>query len=183
MGRSNASNMGGLEADRTLSRHCMVCFTGPSKGRARPVPNTASITRAERAIISSSPLGDAMSMIRTPYSRARANLGSGSGRPPTTKQMTSAPQRRRCRAATSPSAPLLPGPTSTMIRTPAAPAMSRAPCATARPAFSIRVSVLTPALSDACSMAVICVAVTIFTVSLHVGPPRKPQRIHGSGRY
>ena len=162
VGRSKARSMGLLAAALTLAKKIMVCLMMPSSGRDWPVPSMESITRADLANMRSSVPGVALSMTWTPYSSAQSILGSASGRPSTVKQVTSAPQRRRCRAATRPSAPLFPGPTKMRIRTPAAPTSSRAPCATAKPAFSIRVSVLTPALSDACSMAVICAAVTIF---------------------
>ena len=164
VGRSRARSLGDFRNPRTRCKCRIASPTGPASGRERPVPSTASMTRLDRRNIRSSMSVSDPKTTSTPYSTASFSLGSCSGRRVTRQQTTSAPQRRRCRAATSPSAPLLPGPTSTTIRAPAAPPNSaRAARATARPAFSINVSVLTPARSDACSMAAICAAVTTFT--------------------
>ncbi len=90
----------------------------PSRGRARPVPNSASTTRSH-SMRGLHGRGQGLPRRRSPgwaarrcgRSRAAPAASSESSRPPVTRKMrTSQPRTARWRAMASPSPPLLPGP-------------------------------------------------------------------------
>ena len=105
----------------------------PSRSRASPAPNSASITQAapSRSI---APAG-----ATPPAKRAAARAASPASvsRRPRRPSSTGKPRPASSRAATNPSPPLLPGPHRTTIR-PRDRASRAASSATARPAASIR---------------------------------------------
>ncbi len=166
VGRSTAMTFGGWgAASRSCSRR-RIAANGPSIGRLRPVPRSASTTSSDDA--SASRRADVMSSLLasvtvTPSSVSAAIFGSAGSRGVRRYTETSASQSARWRAATRPSPPLLPGPTSTSTRRPATtPRASHASCATARPASSISASRDVPASTALASSARIPAAVTSF---------------------
>ena len=165
VGTSIAITGGGEDAVASLTAPRMP-DSGRSIGRTRPVPSTpstmtsASRATADRCARSPSPCADA---IWTPASAASTRLGSSSGREVHMYAETRAPHHARWRATTKPSPPLLPGPTRTRaLRPDGERSTSRTDSATARPAFSIKVSSETPACTEACSIRRIPSEVTIF---------------------
>ena len=151
-------------------------------GREAPVPSTASITRSVAASFSASnsPPGSVVaSSVDTPAVSASSCFGSGVFRPVHRTTVTAAPALARCLPATKPSAPLFPGPIRITIRLPkglpprsGSRQLPRTYSATANPAFSMRSSSDTPASTEACSIELICAAVTSFMASTRRPWPR-----------
>ena len=132
-----------------------ICAAAPSSGRESPAPNSASTTSLAPSRASG------VSASRAPFQRsdmaAASLLGSASWATRTMKPYSSS-----SRATTKPSPPLLPGPHSTVT----VEGLKRAAIAsaTARPAFSIRVSDGTPCATAKASALLICAVVRISPV-------------------
>ena len=128
----------------------MASRAGPSTGRVRPAPNSASTTRPAPASAAgptgiTSPCQARAAPAASPFSRARS---------PISATRTAQPACSSSLATTKPSPPLLPGPQRTVTGTAAKRAMIAS--ATDLPAFSISVGPGTPAAAAAASAAAIC---------------------------
>ena len=137
----------------TMSR---MSRTTPSSGLIRPIPSTASTTTCaspSNVLNCAKPGSSDAAITGRPRSFTMSSLGSGARLSRQMYTLTRAPQRCRCRATTSPSPPLLPGPTSTTTDTPnSGEKCRRMYRADSSPARSISASLETPVASERSSI-------------------------------